>query len=683
LDNTIAHLKGQQEVGSEDCLTMMRETLTPQKIADLMNIISKSGKGINDLGDYEGCRATEGFEYVMINFVIPEFNFIAMRIGTCSPKSCTTPENYSMITTGLQGAIGGFIPGLVLEVKIEIPSEVNSESISTGAWMMIAIIAFAVFLWISGIIVQYSSFGNKTSVQVGSEGARKIEDRKSKLALLLYSFNPINNLSKLVTVKEGGDQRLSVLNGVRVLSICWVIVGHGFLVGSLSPAVNIQTTELMFNTTLFGVVPGGYFAVDSFFFLSGFLTFYLLTMKMYPKNGKANWLLIYFHRYYRLIFPVVFVTGVATFLVQYLGNGPYYKNGFNLFTSKCSTYWWTNFLFINNLYPWKIGDECIPWVWYLANDFQFFLMSPPIIYAYCKNRKLGYILPLSFCIVSMLISGVITWIFGYSVVLTSATATQDGMSLLYSKPWGRMGAYFVGAMFGLSYFEHDKQQKHPEFKGTTFNNFYEKLRVSRVTSLAVATVGIGLTALFVFPLGTYYQQCKPTNDPNSANCWSNFVSVLYNTLSRPLFVFGLGLILIPTFVGRLRIIKNFLGAEIFSVLARLNYMVYMIHFLVMLWYISDLRQAIYVNWINQWFLSIGITVVSFALSVPFSLICEVPFMNIEKYVLFPAQVKNQPQNGVSASQQEQKLIGKGSKYYPMLQEDETGDSKLLSKDEEN
>jgi len=285
----------------------------------------------------------------------------------------------------------------------------------------------------------------------------------------------------------------------------------------------------------------------------------------------------------------------------------------------------------------------------------------------------------------MLLNGILTWVFGYSITLSNGTGNenQSGMNLLYSKPWGRMGGYFVGALFGLSYFEHDKQQKHPEFKGTTFNNFYEKLRVSRVTSLAVATVGIGLTALFVFPLGTYYQQCISVNAQVQTNCLSTFVSVLYNAVSRPLFVFGLGLILIPTFVGRLRVIKNFLGAEIFSVLARLNYMVYMIHILVIFWYLTDSRQAYYINWVNQWFLSIGAMIVSFALSVPFSLICEVPFMNIEKYVLFPAQVKNQPQNGVSASQQEQKLIGKGSKYYPMLQEDETGDSKLLSKDEEN
>jgi len=394
LDDTVAHLKGQQEVGSENCLAMMRETLTPQKIADLMNIISKSGKGINDLGDYEGCRATEGFEYVMINVLLVEGGFIAMRIGTCSPKSCTTPENYSMITTGLQSFVGTLAPGIPLEVQIEIPAEVNSESMSSGAWMMIAIIVFAIFLWISGIVVQYSSLGNKPSVQVGSEAAHKIEDRKSRLALLLYSFNPINNLSKLVTVKEGGDQRLSVLNGVRVLSICWVIVGHGFSSYTFAPTINLQTTGLIFNNTLFGVVPGGFYAVDSFFFLSGFLTFYLLTMKMYPKNGKANWFLIYFHRYYRLIFPVVFVTGVAVFLAQYLGNGPYYKNGWGIFTEQCGTYWWTNFLFINNLYPWGMGEGCIGWVWYLANDFQFFLMSPPIIYAYCKNRKLGYILPL-------------------------------------------------------------------------------------------------------------------------------------------------------------------------------------------------------------------------------------------------------------------------------------------------
>ena len=131
----------------------------------------------------------------------------------------------------------------------------------------------------------------------------------------------------------------------------------------------------------------------------------------------------------------------------------------------------------------------------------------------------------------------------------------------------------------------------------------------------------------------------------------------------------------PTFVGRLRVIKNLLSSEIFAVLARLNYMVYMIHCLVLFWYLNDMRQANYVNSLNQWFFSISTTVISFIFAVPFTLLCEVPFMNIEKYVLFPS--KPRPKRGsIKAVDNE---AGEGSmkvkKYYALSEEGETMDSK--------
>ena len=174
----------------------------------------------------------------------------------------------------------------------------------------------------------YTNIGNKSYLENGVGSNSKIEDRKTRWALAFYSFNPIVNLEKLFTVKQGGDQSLAVFNGVRVLSICWVVVGHGFSLVNLAPVRNIQTVSDMVKDPTFSLVPGGFFAVDSFFYLAGFLTFYLLTAKLYPKKGKIgilNTFLIYFHRYYRLFFPLLFVQLVATYLMVYFGDGPFYR----------------------------------------------------------------------------------------------------------------------------------------------------------------------------------------------------------------------------------------------------------------------------------------------------------------------------------------------------------------------
>ena len=54
----------------------------------------------------------------------------------------------------------------------------------------------------------------------------------------------------------------------------------------------------------------------------------------------------------------------------------------------------------------------------------------------------------------------------------------------------------------------------------------------------------------------------------------------------------------------------------------------------------DARQGTYASLLNQWFFGIGCTVITFLVSVPISMMSEVPFMNIEKYILFPEKKKD-------------------------------------------
>ena len=238
-----------------------------------------------------------------------------------------------------------------IEAFIDVPREIMAESLTPGAWITIALLLFLVLLMIVGIVIQYTNLGNKPGVDGQQE---RPEEAKQKWALFFYAFNPVVNIQKLLFVKEGGDQRLAVLNGVRVLSIGWVILGHGFGFVFSGAVSNLITALNVTNDKFFSLIPGGFFAVDTFFYLSGFLTFAIMTQKLYPKGGwvgPKNTFLIFFHRYYRLIFPIIFITIVYTFLVRYLGSGPLFRQTMDASTKTCHDYWWTNLLFINNFYP--------------------------------------------------------------------------------------------------------------------------------------------------------------------------------------------------------------------------------------------------------------------------------------------------------------------------------------------
>lgn len=157
----------------------------------------------------------------------------------------------------------------------------------------------------------------------------------------------------------------------------------------------------------------------------------------------------------------------------------------------------------------------MPWVWYLANDMQFFIMSPPIIIAYCLNRKTGYFILLLLIVASMIVNGVLS--IKYDVTVDWNSATFDANRWMYTKPWSRMGAYFVGAVFGLSYFEFMNKTKYVHFANTLSNKFYSHLKQSRITSLILAIIGIGLTAIYVFPLRSFYLDCTPADRSEQIN----------------------------------------------------------------------------------------------------------------------------------------------------------------------
>ena len=97
--------------------------------------------------------------------------------------------------------------------------------------------------------------------------------------------------------------------------------------------------------------------MDVFFFVSGFLGAYLMVQKMYPREGRINVLMLYFHRFYRLVPAILALTLIALFLFIHFGGGPiFYASARTGVVEPCEKYWWSNFLFIQNLYPGNKGQ---------------------------------------------------------------------------------------------------------------------------------------------------------------------------------------------------------------------------------------------------------------------------------------------------------------------------------------
>mmetsp|Transcript_3957 Transcript_3957/g.4831 ORF Transcript_3957/g.4831 Transcript_3957/m.4831 type:complete len:182 (+) Transcript_3957:441-986(+) len=167
-----------------------------------------------------------------------------------------------------------------------------------------------------GVITEYSPLFN-----LPNASSDKLEDNKTKLGLLFLSFSFTRNVTKIFWgPKQKEDDYLSVLNGVRVICLLYVMFGHGYSSILESPVSEIIGIERLMTPWMFSIVPGGFFAVDVFFFLSAFLGAYLMLVKFFKR--RMNFGLIYFHRIYRLVIPIGLVIALLLTVYVYLGNGP-------------------------------------------------------------------------------------------------------------------------------------------------------------------------------------------------------------------------------------------------------------------------------------------------------------------------------------------------------------------------
>ena len=87
---------------------------------------------------------------------------------------------------------------------------------------------------------------------------------------------------------------------------------------------------------------------------SGFLVTFLTLKALTKSDGKMKWALFIFHRWWRLT-PVYMVTmGIWAALTVHFGVAIYKEAFFdNYVRPLCDRYWWTQLLYINNLYPFK------------------------------------------------------------------------------------------------------------------------------------------------------------------------------------------------------------------------------------------------------------------------------------------------------------------------------------------
>ncbi|XP_076316098.1 nose resistant to fluoxetine protein 6-like isoform X3 [Tachypleus tridentatus] len=455
---------------------------------------------------------------------------------------------------------------------------------------------------------------NETGRDVTVVNGGLVVDKRSTgvIGKFLLCFSLYTNGQKILDTTSTKGQ-LECVHGIRFITMSWIILGHTYYF-AITVVDNVIDMLEDADNFAFQAISKGSFGVDTYFLLSGLLLSYLFFKQSPRPRGVYGWIYFYVHRFWRLTPVYMIIIGYEASLWRHLGSGPFwpYENGVT--GKNCRDSWWFNILYINNFKREK--EMCLSWSWYLANDMQFYVISPLFLLPLLKWRRIGLGVIFFTILGSLTAIGVLSTkhefyavdqsVQGRGVFMGAPSEENEKetvFDVLYTKPWCRIGPYLVGILVG--YALHLTGQK---------KSFINKWLV--LMGWLVAT-GICM--------GVVYGLYKA--NPNLP------VSSFYNTVSRTVWAIGVGWLVYACVTGHGGFINTLLSWRLWIPLSRLTYSAYLIHPMIQFWYYFSNETKIHASHTVMAGLFMTFLIWSYGLALVTSLAFESPMMGLEKLVV--------------------------------------------------
>ena len=448
---------------------------------------------------------------------------------------------------------------------------------------------------------------------------RMPKEKKKKVSLLDFvtAFSLYKTVPTVLATKQP-PTAITSINGIRVISMFWVILCHTHLWVALYGKIDNLLTVLydIAPRFTFQAILNGFFSVDSFFFLSGVLVAYLTLRDMARKKGKFSILMYYIHRYLRLTPTLAFVMFFAWFLTLHLADGPLYQQSVGVdspWYQGCAKYWWTNLLYVNNLYP-TSATGCIGWVWYLANDMQFYIVAPLMIVPLYYNWIVGLVCVGLFLAGSFAASG---FSAGYYSIQANTFASlaygrypDPNADALYFRPYHRIPPYLVGIVLGYLLY----RKAHLPFSHLQFGKI-----LNWVGYIVLWMLATGLCLSTVYGLYPTWHQHIPSLAEN----------VIYLMFSRFAWGIGLALVVFACHNGYGGVINAFLSMKFWIPLSRLTFTAYLMHPIVLTVVLASDRKPAHYGDIILAVYTVGAVALSYGAAAIVAVCVEFPLANVE------------------------------------------------------
>ena len=274
------------------------------------------------------------------------FNFTVLY-GVCFPSRCSDAEVKTTLEKMIWQPNRNSLETDKKWIKIgkvfsESPGKLDAYfavAVTLYCLLLMTIIIATIMDYVLSVVKQQQiqfhqkitqSSANKKSFDTGQEAdAEKVKFERFIWFKFLLCFSLRRNILEFYS-SNSSYGTISCLNGIRVLSIAWIILGDSaeYLV-NMKPGVTFYCNNALFlferylKSFAFHAVSNSGFAHDTFFTISGFLSSFL-TLRKLEHVGKIKfpfWSRFYIRRYVRYTPPLMFIVLFIVGIWKVLGNG--------------------------------------------------------------------------------------------------------------------------------------------------------------------------------------------------------------------------------------------------------------------------------------------------------------------------------------------------------------------------
>lgn len=508
-----------------------------------------------------------------------------LRLGICLVDQCNERDIQSLVRTILPETFNATVYDCVTG---EYPSMSSSQAaiiciLACVAALVLLSTSFHFYLWF-----------------------RKRSPQEGQLVRAMTSFSLLKNTEYVIRLEDDGPEKLnySFMNGVRFLSVTWVVLGH----------VNAGMTEVLsgrlnmlffFDNWTCTILSAGFLSVDAFMFISGFL----LAHSVYNQKRHPIFIAVIgiVRRYIRVMVPVVFLIicmQLLPLVVQGPTTGQYYRN----FQDMIDRHWADFLLQIYN-FKHEVHSIALIHVWYVSVDFQLFLVSLVVLLAFrwskfwCGTAFL--VLSLLSCVVSAMQVHK-TEMPPFMIAITENFRTaQDIMNKYYVLPYYHALCFFSGCTAWLA------------------KDYFSGRTLPKVATACCwfASLGCGVTCVFI--RFSWYHEREPTTELGK-------LSTAF--FDRILWSICLSWITLTCSTKRGGIMESFLSWKGFAPLGKLSFAVYLVHmpFYDLMNHVARERTYYsHFSLVTQFF---GVLMWSYFLGYLLFVACEAPLGNLDRLV---------------------------------------------------